>query len=203
MSLPRQNAKLVDDAGRPTREFYDWMRRLETAIPPETPESALNDIANVSTSGLTDGDVLTYDNTFGRWVNAQPAALEAVEDELGGSVALATTATWYDGPSVSLSAGTWVVNAHATFSRTTATATTWEARVGDGTTTYASSGITTPATTNQETSLAMTTVITLGATTTIKIQATTNAGAAACLMRETTFLNAETGATKITAIRIS
>jgi hypothetical protein len=73
MTLPRQNSRLIDDDGRPTREFYDWMRRLETVAPTSATPTSLNSLTNVAISTPADGDVLTYDNTSGKWLNEASA----------------------------------------------------------------------------------------------------------------------------------
>lgn len=73
MTLPRQNSRLIDDDGRPTREFYDWMRRLETVAPTSATPTSLNSLTNVAISTPADGDVLTYNNTTGKWLNEVPS----------------------------------------------------------------------------------------------------------------------------------
>lgn len=74
MSLPRQNSQLVDADGRPTREFYTWMRGLMAQT--ETAEASVptvSELSDVAISSLTDGDALVYDNSIGRWVNGAVA----------------------------------------------------------------------------------------------------------------------------------
>lgn len=204
MTLPRQNSQLVDDDGRPTREFYTWMRGL-SGVDPVTgePTIALNSISNVVISAPSTGDTLVYNNVTGKWTNSAQQAITSATATLSGTVALSVSGTWYDGPSVVLSAGTWLITAHASFSRTTATATTWEARVHDGTNALASGNATTTALANSTTAISMQAVVVVTGTPTVKIQATTNAGAAACLMRGTTFVNGMAGATIISAVKIA
>lgn len=203
MSLPRQNSQLVDDDGRPTREFYTWMREI-TGVDPATGESTfdLNALTNVLISAPATGDTLVYSNETGRWTNSAPESITSTTATLGAAVNLTTTGTWYDGPSVTLSEGTWLITAHASFSRTTTTATTWEARIYDGTNPLASGNSTTTALANSATGISMQTVTVVTGTPTVKLQATTNAGAVACLMRDTTFVNGMAGATIISAVRI-
>jgi hypothetical protein len=162
----------------------------------------LNALTDVAISLPTTGDTLVYSNETGRWTNQQ-AGITSVTDTLGAAVNLTTTGTWYDGPSVTLSAGTWLITAHASFSRTTATATTWEARVYDGTNELASGNSTTTALANSATGISMQAVVVVTGTPTVTLQATTNAGAAACLMRDTTFVNGMAGATIISAVKIA
>jgi hypothetical protein len=68
MTLPRQNSRLIDDDGRPTREFYDWMRRLETVAEPDPPLT-IADISDIALNSVVDGQPLVWDNTVGRLLN--------------------------------------------------------------------------------------------------------------------------------------
>ena len=98
MSLPRQNSQLVDDDGRPTREFYTWMRGLMAQT--ETAEASVptvSELSDVAISSLTDGDALVYDNSIGRWVNSAPS---------GGASPIYANAQRQ--ATQSISAGSWV-----------------------------------------------------------------------------------------------
>lgn len=126
------------------------------------------------------------------------------EAALSADVAMGTTGTWYDGPSLSLGAGTWLLTAQITFLRTTATATSFAGRISTGTTHYASSQFYQPAVANAGGNVALTAIVTLTGTTTIKVQGTTNAGAAACLMKASTAISGSgNNATRLTAIQLS
>lgn len=176
MSLPRQNSQLVDDDGRTTRDWYDFFRRLGDYFEPR---------GSGSTTTETEYTSLTKETAA-----------------LGASVALPVSGTWYDGPSVNISAGTWLITATASFNRSTNILTTWEARLYDGANTLASSGVTTPALVNFAANASLSAVISVTASKTIKLQATTNAGAAACLMLSTTAVYGSAKATTISAVRI-
>jgi|GEM_PF-3141476 len=147
-----------------------------------------------------DNTVLSSDGTDVSW---QVPTLTSSNSKLTSDVQMPTSGTWYDGPSVSLGAGTWLVIGYVTFARTATTATSYHARITDGTTHYASSAQYMASVTNHQCNVTMATVITLASTTTIKIQGTTNAGSTACLMKAA-ILNYGSGnnATQITAIRI-
>jgi hypothetical protein len=69
MTLPRQNSRLIDDDGRPTREFYDWMRRLETAVEPVV-TLTISDIEDISINSPKDGQPMVWNNTVGRLLNS-------------------------------------------------------------------------------------------------------------------------------------
>jgi hypothetical protein len=105
---------------------------------------------------------------------------------LSADVQLPVTGTWYDGPTLSLAAGTWYVSGTVTFNRTATTATQWLARISDGTNHYASSQTYQGSVSGHTDSLSLTAIITLASTTTIRLQGTTTAGATACLMKAST-----------------
>jgi hypothetical protein len=117
---------------------------------------------------------------------------------------MAVSGTWYDGPSVSLPAGTWLVQAHITFLRTATTITNYFGRISDGSTHYASSQAYQASVANHSDSMSLTAIVTIGATTTIKVQGTSSAGAAAVLMKAaTTAYGSGNNATQITAIKLA
>jgi hypothetical protein len=118
-------------------------------------------------------------------------------------VTMPVTGTWYNGPAVTLPAGTWLVSASVTFIRTATTSTTWTARIFDGSTVHASGSSYTASVTNVATQIGMTAVVTLSSSTTVTVQGTTSAGANACLMRATTLTGSAPDATQVTAVRIA
>lgn len=204
MTLPRQNSAWVDVDGRPTRDLYNWARGVSSPIQESAAhqEVSLKGLSDVRVTGISDGDGLVWDNSSGKWVNS-PSALDSSTSSLSASVQLTVSGTWYDGPSVSLGAGTWLITATASFSRSSNILTSWEARLFDGTIVLASSGVTTPALVNFTANASLSAVVTLSSAGTIKLQATTNAGATACLLLATTAVNGLAKATVINAVRIA
>ena len=92
---------------------------------------------------------------------------------LSGDVTMTSANTYYDGPSVSLTAGTWLVVGTVTINQGTSAAFLL-ARLWDGTTTYASAehyALTTGASGNYAISISA--IVTPGSTTTYKISCAT------------------------------
>lgn len=70
-------------------------------------------------------------------VSGPSPSLTSASAALSGDVTMTNANTWYDGPSVSLAAGTWLIIAALTF---TGAVSDWSARIWDGTTVAASGG---------------------------------------------------------------
>lgn len=85
-------------------------------------------------------------------------------------VAMTSANTWYDGPSLSLAAGTWLVFASANVGRTGTTAGNYDLRISTGTTHYASVQQYHASVANNWAALSCNGVAVLAATTTIKLQ---------------------------------
>ena len=151
---------------------------------------------------LTKNSATDYDYS---WITpASAGVITSLSASLSADVALTTTATWYNGPSVSLPAGTWLVMGRITHVRSATTAETIYARLGDGTNHYASTQFYHPSASGAGVVLPMFAVITLAATTTIKLQATSSAGASTSTMKAALTANgAGNNATNIIAVRLS
>ena len=89
---------------------------------------------------------------------------------LGADVTMTNANQWYDGPSLSLAAGTWLVFASANVGRTSTTAGNYDLRISTGSTHYASVQQYHASVANNWAALSCNGVAVLGATTTIKIQ---------------------------------
>jgi hypothetical protein len=120
-------------------------------------------------------------------------------------VAMPTSNTWVNGPSAALSAGTWLVQAHVTFVRAGAAATTWFARISNGSSTYyASTQTYSESLAGISRSVTLTAIVTLPTATTIILQGTTNNGAAGAVMKAALTSNgAGNNATQMTVIRVA
>jgi hypothetical protein len=119
-------------------------------------------------------DVIAWSGT--EWIATAPAgsspvALTNASAFLATDVAMTNANTWYNGPSVSLAAGTWLVMASATVGRTATTAGHYNLRISDGLTHYASVQQYHASVANNWAALSCNAIITLASTTTIYAQA--------------------------------
>lgn len=112
--------------------------------------------------GITGGPITTS-GTLAVSLSQQSAFASA-------DVTMTTANTWYDGPSLSLAAGTWLVFASANVGRTATTAGNYDMRISTGTTHYASVQQYHASVANNWAALSCNGVAVLGATTTIKVQ---------------------------------
>lgn len=105
---------------------------------------------------------------------------DAETDALVVDITLTGADTWYDGPSVALAAGTWMVIAHATWHRSGETAAAVEAgaRIVAGSTVYASVQQTTPELAEATVSLSLSAIVLLDEPTTLTLQAISSVGGA-------------------------
>jgi hypothetical protein len=124
--------------------------------------------------------------------------------KLASDVQLAVTGTWYNGPSVDLPAGTWLVIGNATVGRTTTTALKYVLRLSTGTVHYASAETYMASAVNHWCEMTVQSIIVLAATTTVRLQATTTSGATGNLMKAATAdYGSGANATQISAIRLA
>ena len=127
--------------------------------------------------------------------------------KLTADISMPSANTWYNIVSVSLEAGTWLVNSSFLYLRTNNVADIVYCRISDaGTTYYASTSENRIAANNATLNLATTTIITLTSTTTIWLQAAQNTAAAANVAlakAAMAAIGAGNNATQITAIRVN
>jgi hypothetical protein len=115
----------------------------------------------------------------------------------------ASAPTFYDGPTVTLSPGTWMVSFHVTFSRSTTTAVSYLARITDKTSVFAAGQQYHPSVANHFVQMSMTTIASVQTATQIWGQGATTAGSSGSYMRyalSTTTWGA--GSTQLTAVRL-
>lgn len=128
---------------------------------------------------------------------------KSYSDSLVADVGMPSSDTWYDGPSVTLPAGKYLVNAHMTQIRNTTTAEHVYARISDGTNHYASTQMYHASAANTGVSLSLVAIIELEEETTIKLQGATSAGLAGSAMKAAMIANnSGNTATTITAVKV-
>ena len=137
------------------------------------PEAHTHPVSELQQSSASAGQVLTWSGAV--WEAQTPASptvsLTNTSAFLATDVAMAAANTWYDGPTVSLAAGTWLVMASATLGRTATTAGHYNIRISTGTTHYASVQQYHASVANNWAALSCNAIVTLASTTTIKLQA--------------------------------
>jgi hypothetical protein len=103
--------------------------------------STLAGDTDVSIASPVGGQVLGYSSALSKWVNQNQAGVAATTQtaQLGADVTMTSANTFYDGPSVTLPAGTWLLTGALSFTLTAA-ADDFSAKLWDGTTVYASGG---------------------------------------------------------------
>jgi hypothetical protein len=131
------------------------------------------------------------------------AVLSNATAALAADVQLVTSNTFYDGPSVTLAAGTWLLTSQAQYQKTTTTASQVTVRLSDGSGHYASQNAYHASVANVTLGFAVSAVVSLAAVATIKLQMATTVGNAACLMKAQAPNNGSgNNATVISAVRI-
>lgn len=128
---------------------------------------AFGDVAAAGTSTTP----ARADHKHGMPASPSPS-LTTAQAQLSGNVSMANANQFYDGPSVSLAAGTWLVSATVSLSNG-ATSNVLTARLWDGTTTTAE--VCASPGDNLLSSLALSAVIVLGGSATVKVSVASNA----------------------------
>ena len=154
-------------------------------------------------SGTANGS--TYLRGDGTWATPSGGgSIVNVSAALSGDVELASPNTFFDGPSVTLAAGTWLVSAQATYQRTTTSSAQVTARISDGTNHFASQNAYHFSTSGMTLGFAMTAIATLTASTDIKLQLAMSVGGGGSFIKAAVPNNASgANATQITAIRLA
>lgn len=132
---------------------------------------------------------------------AVSTALASAHSALAADVSIAANNTYYDGPTLTLGAGTWLVQ--GTFTGVGGSAAgSFTVRVWDGTTSYVSTGTTCPSA-GFWASAALGTVVTLSAPATLRLSAAINNNAPATMVAAVPVNGVGNNATSISAIRVA
>lgn len=131
------------------------------------------------------------------------AVLSNAEVVLTADVQLLVSNTFYDGPSITLDAGTWLIEGKAQYLKTTTTASQVTARLHDGTDTLDDAQEYHASVANSALSFRLVRIKTFAAPVTVKLQMATTVGVATALMKATAPNNGSANnATRISAVRI-
>lgn len=132
------------------------------------------------------------------------ASLSYATAALAADVQLVTSNTFYDGPSVTLAAGTWLLNAQVQFQKTTTTASQVTVRLHDGVKTLADQQHDHTSLNGATRGFGLAHIAELAAPATIKLQMATNVGSANALMKAQVPNNGGGNtATQINAVRLA
>ena len=141
-----------------------------------------------------------------QWVDLSASAggaLSSASAALTADVNLTTSNQWYDGPGISLAAGTWLIGATITQVRAATTAETIYGRLSTGTVHYASTQMYHASLNGAGVTMSLNALISLAVTTTVKCQCATSAGNANSRMKAATTANGSgNNATLITALKV-
>lgn len=122
------------------------------------------------------------------------------ENAISGDVTLTTSGTFYDGPSVSLVAGTWLVVGQVQIVDTVGAAT-FDAKLWDGTTVFRS-GETSSAGASFSAQVSLGKIVTVGSTTTVKISVTNVSRNGGSIKAQVPSASLGNNASSISAVRL-
>jgi hypothetical protein len=154
---------------------------------------------NLTINGVTQD--LSADRTW----TVSAGAITNFEGTLAADVTMSATNTWYTGASVSLTAGTWLINAHITLNRAATTAQQYQTRIHDTTNnvSYASSQQYQASVSNAPVSMSLTAIITIAGSASLAIQAASSTSTNNLIKAATLANSSGNNATQITAIKLS
>lgn len=127
--------------------------------------------------------------------------LTTASAQLAGNVTMTNANQFYDGPTVSLAAGTWLVLGTLTAGRAATGATAYTARLSDGTNHFASAQFSQASLNPHVVCLTVAAIIVLAGTTTIRLQGAANV-AASILYAAGTVNGAGNNASHLRAIKV-
>jgi hypothetical protein len=170
---------------------------LQTDITASDIQSGLIDSSLLGTGIASSATFLRGDNTW-----AYPS-LERTSNALSGDVTMTNIDTWYDGPTVTIGAGTWSIDSSVYVQKAASSGVTSIAfRISDGTTTYASANQSWNSIASTHCQSCLSAIVTVGSSTTVKVQVA--AALASCIIRAATqYMGSGNTASNINAVRIA
>jgi hypothetical protein len=128
-------------------------------------------------------------------------SLTSAMNQLSADVTMTTGGTYYDGPSLSLGAGTWLLTASVAWDGN-GNAFKASAKLWDGTTVAASAQVVNRGTASEPQQIPLTAVVTLGSTATWKVSVVSNVGSTV-IRAATPYSGAGNNASTLTAVKIA
>lgn len=127
------------------------------------------------------------------------------QNSLGSDVQISVAGIWYVGATVTLPAGTYLINGHMLCARSTTTAVIFYSRIRDVTNsvTVTGSQMYHPSVTNGGVAMSMSSILTLTGTATIRLEATCSTGSANNLIKANSTANSVPNVTRLVATRLN
>lgn len=185
----------VDATGKLNRSTVTTATTADLALKQDTLVSSTN-IKTINGSSILGSGNLN--------ISAGTPTISYYQTYLAADVQMLVSSQWYNGPSVVLPPGVYLVNATLTQVRTATSAEHVAARLTNLTNTYATTQMYHASTAGTGVSLKLTAIVTLATTTTVYLQGATTAGSANSLMRATnTQVATNATSTVINAIQLA
>lgn len=170
--------------------------------------TSLLDVFTSGAKGLapaSGGGTTNFLRADGSWT-APPSggSITNYSNALAADVQMATTNTWYQGASITLPAGTFLVVGFVTIQRNAAVAAQYEARMNSNAATYASTQCYQPANSGHTVSMTVAAIVTLASGDNVVIAALSSVGATTCLLKAAApQAGVGNNATQMVAIRLA
>jgi hypothetical protein len=178
--------------------------------PPFGGVGALSSLSDVALTSPADTQLLTYQASSGKWINANAptgggGTLTTATSILASPVSCPTAGTFYDAASVSLVAGTWFIACTVTLLNSTGGISIAAIKLWDGGSNLYGSTETITRDGSQNYSLSVSAICVLSGTTTVKVSATwnNNNGTIAASTTNPGSITAIAKATQLNAVKVA